>query len=323
MKIILFTFKIIRKLFHVVQNVINPKVKQTEQYQKYVSLFNQQANDYIREKLRSGEPCMISKFGTIELNNLVSLTLINKKCDSMKECFIKLYYRLLQNDYLDALCKNAGFFPNDTNLLPHFYDIYHKSIKNIDILGSYIKEEIIFRDELQNAIKVNLDGYYAPFLFSNPWTIALTGKKVLLIHPFVEEAKIQYKKRSILWNDKDVLPEFTLITYKSVQSMLNIETPHKTWFEALNKMQTDISKIDFDIALVGCGAYGMPIASYIKDMGKQAIHLAGWTQVLFGIIGKRWEDNPQVAPFINENWIRPDKNNIPNNASKIENGCYW
>lgn len=66
-------------------------------------------------------------------------------------------------------------------------------------------------------------------------------------------------------------------------------------------------KIDFDIALIGCGAYGMPLASFIKGMGKQAVHLAGWTQILFGIKGKRWDDLPYVSKFYNNAWVRPQQ----------------
>ena len=67
----------------------------------------------------------------------------------------------------------------------------------------------------------------------------------------------------------------------------------------------------------------MPLAAHCKKMGKKAIHLAGWTQILFGIIGTRWENNPQVSPFINEYWIHPSASNRPQNAEKIENACYW
>ena len=61
-------------------------------------------------------------------------------------------------------------------------------------------------------------------------------------------------------------------------------------------MQKEIDKIDFDIAILGCGAYGYPLASYIKSIGKKAIHIGGATQLIFGIKGKRWEK----ASFINE-----------------------
>lgn len=48
--------------------------------------------------------------------------------------------------------------------------------------------------------------------------------------------------------------------------------------------------VDYDIVLLGCGAYGFPLAAYAKRRGKQAIHMGGSLQLLFGIKGKRWED---------------------------------
>ncbi|MGE9627290.1 hypothetical protein, partial [Escherichia coli] len=92
-------------------------------------------------------------------------------------------------------------------------------------------------------------------------------------HPFDAEIKSQYGKKELLWKDKEVLPDFDLITYKPVVSMLGQQTEYLSWMEALDKMQTDIRTIEFDIALIGCGAYGMPLAAFIKGMGKQAIHL--------------------------------------------------
>lgn len=45
-------------------------------------------------------------------------------------------------------------------------------------------------------------------------------------------------------------------------------------------------KINFDTAIIGCGAYGMPLAAQIKNAGRQAIHLGGAVQLLFGIKGE-------------------------------------
>lgn len=71
----------------------------------------------------------------------------------------------------------------------------------------------------------------------------LEGKKVLVVHPFAEDIQSKYNNhRTDIWKDPDVLPEFKLITYKSVQSMLGLKTPYKSWFDALNKMEDDISK---------------------------------------------------------------------------------
>lgn len=302
---------------------------QGTQFYNYVDLYDQEANDYIKENLSLGKPCMISKFGTVELSSLVMYKIFKEPKHTFREVEEYITNKIPTFNWLDEgnfswLCRNAGFFPDNIDLLPKFYSINLEAIKQIDILGSYQRNERYFDKELSNAKRVNLDGYYAPFYWKNPWTKVLEGKKVLVIHPFAEDIEYQYKNsRTLIWKDKDVLPEFKLITYKSVQSMLGIKTPYKTWFEALNKMEDDISKIDFDIALIGCGAYGMPLSAFVKSMGKQAIHLAGWTQVLFGIIGERWINNPKVFPMLNKYWTHPSKNNVPREARKIENGAYW
>ena len=53
-------------------------------------------------------------------------------------------------------------------------------------------------------------------------------------------------------------------------------------------MYTEAVKIDFDTAIIGCGAYGFPLAAKLKAAGKQAFHMGGATQLLFGIKGSRW-----------------------------------
>jgi len=92
----------------------------------------------------------------------------------------------------------------------------------------------------------------------------------------------------------------------------------------LKYMEDEISKVDFDIALIGCGAYGMPLAAYVKRIGKISVHLAGWTQMLFGIYGNRWMvDQPEFAKYVNEYWVKPLPEEVPANYKKVENGCYW
>lgn len=327
-----FISKALRKIYWICSSSLSPQKDnkgQGTQYYGYVELFDQDANDYVRELLHSNKPCMVSKFGTIELDALVTYFIHKEHHHSFQEYIDFIKGKIptlgwLNKSALNSLCSNAGFFPNDVSLLPKYYDINYKALKEIDILGSYIPNEKFFKQELSVAKKVNLDGYYAPYYYKNPWTMELAGKKVLVVHPFAEDIASQYKNhRKDIWQDPNVLPEFELITYKSVQSMLDIKTPYKTWFDALEKMENDISKIDFDIALIGCGAYGMPLAAYVKNIGKQAVHLAGWTQVLFGIIGTRWQNNPRVSKMMNEYWIHPSPDNVPKDAKKVENACYW
>ncbi len=120
-----------------------------------------------------------------------------------------------------------------------------------------------------------------------------------------------------------MLPQFELSTVKAVQTIANNKAGFKDWFEALDYMKKKIDQTDYDIALIGCGAYGMPLAAHVKRMGKKAVHMAGWTQVLFGVYGRRWEENKDMARFINEHWVKPIPSEVPENHTKVERGAYW
>ena len=90
-------------------------------------------------------------------------------------------------------------------------------------------------------------------------------------------------------------------------------------------MTQEALKIPFDVALIGCGAYGLPLACKLKCAGKQAIHIGGATQILFGIIGRRWEQNSkEVSDLFNEHWVRPSSEETPENKARNEfGGAYW
>lgn len=288
---------------------------------------NQEANDYIKKQIEeSKNGLMISKFGTYELETILYFTEQKKRFCAYKD-FIKGRRDIFESSILKSLHNNAGFFPEDISLYKDFADLYLSDISQIDILGSYLWTEKYLDSYMKNCKRVNLEGYYAPFLWKNPWTKALENKKVLVVHPFTESIQKQYERRSNLFTNKDVLPTFAdFVTVKAFQTNAGNkpQEEYKTWFDALNAMKDKISSKDFDVALIGCGAYGLPLAAHVKRMGKTAVHLAGWTQMLFGIYGNRWlNDQKQYAKYINEYWIRPSESERPVNPSAVENGCYW
>ena len=90
----------------------------------------------------------------------------------------------------------------------------------------------------------------------------------------------------------------------------------------------NLNKIDFDICLIGAGAYGFPLAAYVKKIGKKGFHLGGSLQLLFGIKGKRWEDpnyneKYKYNQLMNEYWVKPNEKDKPRDSQNIENACYW
>lgn len=195
----------------------------------------------------------------------------------------------------------------------------------MDILGSWLPgEKFMARNYNRNVVGVPLVDL-EPFWWNRPWTSALKGRNVLLVHPFEDTIRFQYANRVNLFANRDMLPDFNLKTYRTISSFAGAKTPYVSWFEALEKMCLDISKIDFDIALIGCGAYGMSIGAFIKrEMGKRAVHLGGVTQLFFGIKGGRWDSLPRIkSALYNQFWVRPFDSDIVVRPDTIEGGAYW
>jgi hypothetical protein len=285
----------------------------------------QYANELIYEALMTDKPVMIARLGMVELSCLINFIGVHEKRFKSAKGFVKGQTPpwWWNSSIILQMQSNAGFFPGTIEKIEQFSRLIIGDMPKVDILGSWLKEEAFFQKELSQASKVMLEDL-EPFFTPNPWTKALKGKKVLVVHPFAETIVQQYLRHEKLF-DNGLLPEFQLLTIKAVQSIAGEKTAFGDWFEALDWMKSEIEKVDFDICILGCGAYGFPLAAHVKAMGKKAVHLGGVTQLLFGIKGKRWEEYV-VYPYTNlynENWIRPGENEKPKNAQIVEGACYW
>ncbi len=291
------------------------------------------ASSLISPLLQSSNPCMIARFGSIEMAVIANYQL-KKEGKSGYLSFIQGKTPLQDNwnqQLITPLCNNAGFFPKvatDSALLAEFCELMLDCIPELDILGSWLSYEQMF-DHMHHAKKIHLLNL-EPFMgMDEPWSQHLAGKKVLVVHPFVKSIQSQYEnKRELLFSSPKVLPQFELKLIKAVQSIAGSHPPEfKTWFDALNHMKAQIDASDYDVCLLGCGAYGFPLAAHIKKQGKQAIHMGGSLQLLFGIKGKRWVeqygDDAGYNKIFNEHWIFPDESETPQGASKVEGACYW
>jgi hypothetical protein len=266
-------------------------------------LNNKKSNTLLTEMINSKEPFMIARYGGTEFS------VINDLGDKDYEF-----------EYLHTAC---GFFPQKKSLISKFKKIYWESSKYLDVLAIWLykyhfntKKKVINNyPNIRQFIDLTvLDPH------KNYWIKSLAGKRVLIIHPFKKSIEYQYKRR----NEVKIIPHFKkLEIIKAVQSSRLNETSFDDWFEALEYMEKEIQKRkrDFDIALIGCGAYGLPLAAYVKKMGKQAIHMGGSMQLLFGIKGKRWQK--ENFP---KNWISPLPKDTPKRLDEVKNpegNCYW
>lgn len=266
----------------------------------------------IKNLLESDKPCMISRFGSTELQTLSYIRYYPLSLPLKKRTFFNIQYA-------------SGFFPVTHPNLKSFYNLYKEDVKLMDLLVSWRIEEFLFKDWFGKRCQVKkttLDNFYEQ---KHPWTYSLKGKRILVVHPFAETIESQYNNhRHHLFENPEVLPKFeSLQTLKAVQSIAGNPVGFDSWFDALDWMRDEIRKMDFDIALLGCGAYAMPLAAHIKRMGKKAVHMGGILQFLFGIKSVRYEENPQTAKYINKYFVYPSDADKPQNANLVEGGCYW
>lgn len=282
------------------------------------------SNDLIYQLLQRDAPCMIARFGSTEMLCLVNYLGVKRNNQNWKDYISgKTPEWWWENNVINQLRQWSGFFPARVDKVEQFCQLMIKDIPEVDLLGSWLLQEKYFKLELANAKMVVLEDL-EPFFAKTPWTKALEGKKVLVVHPFADTIEDQYKKRKLLF-ENNLLPDFDLKTIKAVQSIAGEKTQYEDWFAALKGMQDEIDKIDYDIAIIGCGAYGFPLAAHVKRAGKKSIHLAGVTQLLFGIKGKRWEQYIvwPYANLFNKHWVYPGEKEKPKNANAVEGACYW
>ena len=286
-------------------------------------------SSHIREKLLSPEPCMLSRFGAVEIGCVVNyLGIYHQKRKIIKYIKGEAFPWWWEEETMYPMRNNAGFFSATPELLKRFSEMMIEDMPLIDILASWRFEEEYFSKELQNAYKIDFEPYN-PFWSDVPWTAALENKKVLVVHPFAETIQKQYLRKELIHKDPRVLPTFDLQTIKAIQTIGNQgDGRFETWFDALEFMKSEIDKRDYDVCLLGCGAYGMPLAAHVKRSGKKAVHLGGSLQLLFGIRGARWENSNYNAPYnysklMNEFWVKPSATETPSKAQQVEEGCYW
>ena len=272
-----------------------------------------EANQLIFERLMTGEPFLAARFGDAELRTLV-YTLDNDY--NLRKGFPEYIKKVMH--------MNAGFFPPTEDNLLKFGRMLWEAAALVDIYGVWynLLEDYTIHSQSPNAELVRLEAL-EPYRSRKPWSRALKGKKVLVVHPFEDSIKKQFLKKERLFENPDILPDFELITYKAIQTNAGGTCDYENWFDVLDVMFEDIRQLDFEVAIVGCGAYGLPLAARIKTLGKQVIHLAGATQIMFGIRGARWDCRSDMQHYFNSDWIRPSEKEKPQNASSVENGCYW
>lgn len=295
---------------------ITKKKLRTQVYAGHKVLSHHDGNEYLRNAIALGSPFMFGRIGNCELG--ICNQVLYKKSGFCQSIDMQAISR----------SSNCGFFANKEQDVYTFYDEMMESLEESDMVGLFFpgglpEDYYIHRYCKQNVVLThgNIMDFWR---HEKPFTSELKGKKVLVISPFAELIESQYERRERLFDNPYVLPEFNLRTVKAIQSIMGNRDPRaNSWYDGIEFMYSEAMKRDFDVALLGCGSYGTPLAKRLKESGKVSIYMGGVLQMLFGIRGKRWDDIPEAKSLYNEFWVSPDGKFKPRSADECEDGCYW
>ena len=270
----------------------------------------QQGNDLAAERLRSGQPFLFGRCGATEMRTVAE--------------FLRTGGRDFSETVRREVRDLSGVFPTDDDTLRRFCELYTACARSADLLALWdvgAERQVIPGCRGTQGAKLRaLEPYYHP----NPWSAALAGRRVLVVHPFRDTILRQYEKREQIFPGTDILPEFASLTViRAVQGLGGQNTGYASWFDALDAMQRQMDEAEYDVAITGAGAYSLPLAAHARDTGHMAVQMSGATQLLFGIKGKRWDTHPIISKLYNEAWVRPAEDEGIANKEAVEGGSYW
>lgn len=264
---------------------------------------------FIGGALRERRPFLASRLGWTE-SNCIGVFLETGEADEA---------------FLNKMWLHTGVFPATRKQFARFAETYLGALERADLLGlmNAPYETVHIRSRCPGAALTDL-GSLEPYLGPEPWSRHLAGLDVLVVHPFTASIEDQYRnRREAIFTNPDVLPAFNLKTLRPPLTLGGNSEGHGSWSESFDALSQAVASQTFDAAIVGCGAYGLPIGAVIKKLGKPCIHLGGATQLLFGITGTRWREQPAFRALQTSAWRSPLESERPANWNKIENGCYW
>lgn len=299
--------------------------------------------DAIKQSIANNEPIIIGKIGAIELQIIYQTILISRK-------MLNDYHPQIRYEAINT----AGMHPPNNNTFSIFTNAYLEAIKEVNVLASWNDNLLQVEEMLWNQfinintntrpteIKGIVDLTSLESFYTTPdywWQNLYKNKTILIISPFTKSIskQLEYSQRDKVWSGKwnnfwDKSINFKYIKFSHPYATLSKKEQEQyppTFIDVIEKYKKEINQIgDFDIAVVGAGCYSISLCSYIKTHTQHtAFHLGGGLQMMFGVYGNRWFQNGNPSDFfkeyINEHWIRPSGDEVPEGFRKQENGAYF
>ncbi|MCD7790876.1 MAG: hypothetical protein LUH55_10200 [Bacteroides thetaiotaomicron] len=246
--------------------------------------------EMMKAYITSDTPFLLLRFGLYEYQ--LCYQYLEKKNGLRKEYsdFIQRHIRM-----------DAGILAKGDVSLDKYAQFIVENLYEADIMGYWrnYPEKLVFSSYYSSGCNhVDIIDLY-PYLYWHKnklpdWQMNLSGRKVLVVTSFARTIEKQYSRRKSIWKDADrILPEFELIVYQAVQtSGGSMDERFASWEEAVEHMEKEVLQIDFDIALVSCGGYGLPLAIRLKKTRKESDPVGRLLSIMVWNTGRSMEECP-------------------------------
>ena len=148
-------------------------------------------NKYLHDRVASDAPLMVARFGSQEARATAWALGVERGYDKAIPEYVQ-----------KRMAIGPGFFPADNENIKRFGDVMVKSSARLDSLAywdSFMQEYLLEEICPKNVVTTYLENLEPYRYQSAPWSKALEGKKVLVVHPFASTIEKQYAKREMLF----------------------------------------------------------------------------------------------------------------------------
>src|SRR5207237_192469 len=97
-----------------------------------------------------------------------------------------------------------------------------------------------------------------------------------------------------------------------------------TCLDLLGEIEQRVDEHDYDVALIGAGGLGVPLATLVRSRGRVGISLGGALQVLFGVFGERWHSRESWQErYFTDAWVNmPARYPAMNRGVRLSRGAF-
>lgn len=234
--------------------------------------------------------------------------------------------------------RQTGIFPTDRDFLRRFAAAYAEHVRSLDVIGLFGgPQEPLLRDwhripgrglpyrlmEPDMSSPDRPERCYLPLLADQRLLIVTPCARLLAARCDKETFEATWAKTGKRW----FAPAAVAAVEFPYGYVTETET-HARFGDVLRLYEhvcAEIARHEFDVALIAAGALGIPLAAFVKSQGRIGLSLGGHLQVIFGVRGRRWLDDPFYRNHVmNAAWIDMPEAYRPRAAATLtDGGAYW